>query len=217
MALRGEVQDIGEAMRLALALVVSGDADLLEIVGLSMRVSLTATALACLIGLPLGAFLAIARFPRPGRGAGAGQCADGPAARSSWACWSTCCSRAPARWAFFGLLFTPTAMVIAQTILIAPIVAALSRQVLRTCTRSTASSCARSARPGRDVPDAALGRPLRAADRGAGRLRPGGGRGRRGDDRRRQHRQLYAGDDHGDRARDLQGRAARWRWRSGWS
>ncbi|MCI0584310.1 MAG: ABC transporter permease, partial [Chloroflexi bacterium] len=61
------MQDFGQAFRLALQLVASADADLLEIIGLSLRVSLTAMAVACVVGLPLGALLAISRFP--GRGA----------------------------------------------------------------------------------------------------------------------------------------------------
>src|SRR6056297_4177404 len=56
------LQSLGDALGLALALVLSGDGDLLEIVGLSLRVSLTATIVACLIGLPIGALVAIGRF-----------------------------------------------------------------------------------------------------------------------------------------------------------
>src|SRR3546814_13885327 len=43
--------------------MLSGDADLLEIIGLSRRVTFTAVALSCLLGLPLGALLAVGRFP----------------------------------------------------------------------------------------------------------------------------------------------------------
>ena len=50
----------------AFALLISFDADFLEIVGLSLRVSLSAVAIACLIGFPLGAAVALYRFP--GRG-----------------------------------------------------------------------------------------------------------------------------------------------------
>ena len=56
------MQGIGDAFGLALGLVLSGDPDLAEIVGLSLRVSLTATVLALLIGLPVGALVAISRF-----------------------------------------------------------------------------------------------------------------------------------------------------------
>ena len=57
------MQSIGEAFALALHLLVALDADLLEIVGLSLYVSLSATLIACFLGLPFGAFLAVARSP----------------------------------------------------------------------------------------------------------------------------------------------------------
>jgi tungstate transport system permease protein len=57
------MQDFAGALWSALALILSGDRDLWEIILLSLRVSLTATALAALIGLPLGAVLATSRFP----------------------------------------------------------------------------------------------------------------------------------------------------------
>src|SRR3546814_366146 len=53
------MQDFGAAFAEAFALMLSGDADLLEIIGLSLRVTLSAVALACLLGLPLGALLAV--------------------------------------------------------------------------------------------------------------------------------------------------------------
>ena len=56
------MQDFGEAFRLAFALVFSADADLLEIIGLSLRVSLTAVLISCVIALPLGAVVAMGRF-----------------------------------------------------------------------------------------------------------------------------------------------------------
>ncbi|HUS97934.1 MAG TPA: ABC transporter permease, partial [Hyphomicrobiaceae bacterium] len=56
------MQDIGEAFRLAVSLVLALDADLLEIIGLSLMVSLTAMLVSCLVGLPLGAVLAVFRF-----------------------------------------------------------------------------------------------------------------------------------------------------------
>ncbi|MDX1425215.1 MAG: hypothetical protein R3322_18845, partial [Kiloniellales bacterium] len=59
----GEImQDFGEAFRVAMQLVASGNADLVEIIGLSLRVSLSAMVVSCLIGFPLGAILAISRF-----------------------------------------------------------------------------------------------------------------------------------------------------------
>ncbi|MEM8624226.1 MAG: ABC transporter permease, partial [Pseudomonadota bacterium] len=61
------MQDFGAAFALAFELIASFDADLTEIVGLSLEVSLAATLIACVIGMPLGALLAIARVR--GRGA----------------------------------------------------------------------------------------------------------------------------------------------------
>jgi tungstate transport system permease protein len=56
------MQDFGEAFGLAFSLVLSGDADLLEIIGLSLQVSLTGVAASCVIGLPVGAGVATLRF-----------------------------------------------------------------------------------------------------------------------------------------------------------
>ncbi|MFW2543905.1 ABC transporter permease [Primorskyibacter sp. 2E107] len=123
------MQDLGDAFGLAISLVATGDGDLVEIVGLSLRVSLTATALACLIGLPLGALMAIARF----RGRGLllilmNALMGLPPVVVGLMVYLHLSRSGPL--GFLGLLYTPTAMIIAQTILITPIVAALSRQVL---------------------------------------------------------------------------------------
>jgi tungstate transport system permease protein len=123
------LQDFGEAFGLALALIASADADLVEIVVLSLRVSLTATALACLIGVPLGALLAVARFP--GRGAVVvlvNALMGLPPVVVGLIVYLHLSRSGPL--GFLGLLYTPTAMIVAQTILIAPIVAALARQTL---------------------------------------------------------------------------------------
>ncbi|WP_152462771.1 ABC transporter permease [Roseivivax sp. THAF30] len=123
------MQNMTEATWLALQLVLSGDADLLEIVALSLQVSLSATFLACLIGLPLGALVAISRFP--GRGAVLvvmNALMGLPPVVVGLIVYLHLSRSGPL--GFLGLLYTPTAMIIAQTILIAPIVAALSRQVL---------------------------------------------------------------------------------------
>jgi tungstate transport system permease protein len=60
------VQDLASAFTTAFGLILSLDPAVLAIVALSLRVSLSALLLAALIGLPLGALLAVARFP--GRG-----------------------------------------------------------------------------------------------------------------------------------------------------
>ncbi|MCF7699989.1 ABC transporter permease [Loktanella sp. M215] len=123
------MHNISEAFSLAIALVLSGDGDLLHIVLLSLRVSLTATALACLIGLPVGALVAIARF----RGRSAvlivmNALMGLPPVVVGLLVYLQLSRSGPL--GFLGLLYTPTAMIIAQTILITPIIAALSRQVL---------------------------------------------------------------------------------------
>jgi len=123
------LQSLGDALGLAFALVLSGDSDLLEIVGLSLQVSLTATTIACMIGLPIGALVAIGRF----RGRGAvlivmNALMGLPPVVVGLLVYLHLSRSGPL--GFLGLLYTPTAMIIAQTILIAPIVAALSRQVL---------------------------------------------------------------------------------------
>ncbi|SFP15448.1 ABC transporter permease [Tranquillimonas alkanivorans] len=123
------MQAIGQALALALSLVLSGDGDLLEIVGLSLRVSLSATLVACALGLPLGALLAISRFP--GRNAAlivVNALMGLPPVVVGLIVYLHLSRAGPL--GFLGLLYTPTAMIIAQTILITPIVAALSRQVL---------------------------------------------------------------------------------------
>lgn len=123
------MQDIGEALTVALALVFSGNADLVEIVLLSLYVSLSATFLSCLFGVPLGALLATTRFP------GRRICIvivnalmGLPPVVVGLIVYLYLSRSGPL--GFLGLLYTPTAMIIAQTILIAPIVIALTRQVL---------------------------------------------------------------------------------------
>ena len=56
----------GESLYRAFSLIISADAALLEVFWLSVKVSLTALLIACAVGLPLGAFLAVQRFS--GRG-----------------------------------------------------------------------------------------------------------------------------------------------------
>lgn len=123
------MQDYGNALSLALQLLVSGDPELLEIIALSLRVSLTAMAVACLIGLPVGALLAITRFP--GRTAALvvmNALMGLPPVVVGLMVYLALSNAGPFGW--LQLLYTPSAMIIAQTLLITPIVAALSRQVL---------------------------------------------------------------------------------------
>ncbi len=121
--------DILDTFAEAFRLVWRLDADLVEIVGLSLRVSLSAVALASLIGLPLGAALATRRFP--GRGVliiGANALMGLPPVVAGLAVYLMLSRAGPL--GPLGLLYTPTAMIIAQTVLITPIVTALTRQVV---------------------------------------------------------------------------------------
>jgi tungstate transport system permease protein len=113
----------------ALQLVLAGDPALLVIVRLSLLVSLSAVALAALIGLPLGALVALTRFP--GREAvivTLNALMGLPPVVVGLAVYLLLSRSGPL--GSWGLLFTPKAMVIAQTILIAPIIAALARQTI---------------------------------------------------------------------------------------
>lgn len=123
------MSDLSQAIWLAVQLVISGDPDLGEIVGLSLLVSLTALLLSCLVGLPLGAATAIARFP--GRGALIvllNALMGLPPVVVGLSVYLMLSNAGPLGW--LRLLYTPTAMIIAQCILVTPIIAALSRQVI---------------------------------------------------------------------------------------
>lgn len=123
------MQDLGEALRIAFGLVLSGDTSLAEIVFLSLRVSLSAMVVACFIGLPLGAFLAVARFPGRNPALIVLNALMGlPPVVVGLLVYLHLSRAGPL--GFLGLLYTPTAMIVAQSILITPIVAALSRQVI---------------------------------------------------------------------------------------
>ena len=113
----------------ALQLILSGDPTLLATVRLSLYVTLTATAIAAFVGLPVGAAVALTRFP--GRDAVIvllNAMMGLPPVVIGLALFLLLSRSGPL--GSLGLLFTPTAMVIAQAILIAPIIAALSRQVI---------------------------------------------------------------------------------------
>ena len=120
---------ISQSLALALSMVAHLDARLTQIVGLSIAVSLTSTLCSAVIGLPLGAAIAIARFPGRNPVIVMLNAAMGLPPVVVGLLVYLLLSRAGPLGAF-GLLFTPTAMVIAQTILIVPIVAALTRQVV---------------------------------------------------------------------------------------
>lgn len=120
---------LGLAFTQAFSLIGGADPALWEIVGLSLRVSLTAVGLAAVIGLPVGAALAVARFP--GRRAVTvilNALMGLPPVIAGLLIYLLLSRAGPL--GELGLLFTPTAMVIAQTVLVAPIIAALARQAV---------------------------------------------------------------------------------------
>lgn len=113
----------------ALQLVLSGDPALLAIVRLSLAVSLSAVACAALLGIPLGALIALTRFP--GRGAViviVNAMMGLPPVMVGLALYLVLSRSGPL--GSWGLLFTPWAMAAAQTVLVLPIIAALSRQTI---------------------------------------------------------------------------------------
>lgn len=113
----------------AFDLLFQGDPDLWAIVRLSLYVSLSAVLAAALIGLPLGAFLALTRFP--GREVAVvilNAMMGLPPVVVGLAVYLMLSRSGPL--GAWGILFTPQAMIVAQAILIAPIIAALARQTL---------------------------------------------------------------------------------------
>jgi tungstate transport system permease protein len=113
----------------ALQLVLSGDRTLFSIVALSLTVTLSAVFFAALIGIPLGAWLALVRFPgREGLTVVLNALMGLPPVVVGLAVYLLLSRSGPL--GELGLLFTPAAMVSAQTILVAPIIAALTRQTV---------------------------------------------------------------------------------------
>jgi tungstate transport system permease protein len=113
----------------ALDLILSGDATLFAIVRLSLFVTLSATFLAGVIGLPLGAVIALTRFPgRDGIVISLNGLMGLPPVVVGLLVFLLLSRSGPL--GAFGLLFTAKAMIIAQAVLITPIIAALGRQVI---------------------------------------------------------------------------------------
>ena len=125
------MNDLWAAVGAAFSMILGFDADLAEIVGLSLRVSLMAVAIATVIGLPLGAALALYRF----RGRGGviilvNALMGLPPVVVGLLVYLMLSRSGP--FGVFGLLFTPGAMIAAQVLLVTPIIAALSRQLIET-------------------------------------------------------------------------------------
>lgn len=121
--------ELAQAVVHALRLIAGGEERLFEIVALSLEVSLAAVVIAALIGLPLGALIAVERF----RGRQVvivllNALMGLPPVVVGLVVYLLLSRAGPL--GSLGLLFTPAAMVIAQAILVTPIIAALSRQTL---------------------------------------------------------------------------------------
>ncbi len=121
--------DFATAFAEAFALVFAGDAALVQIVGLSLWVSGCAVLISCLLGLPLGAALAMTRFTGRRALVVAMSALMGlPPVVVGLTLYLMLSQSGP--FAVFELLYTPTAMIIAQVVLVTPIVTTLTRQVI---------------------------------------------------------------------------------------
>jgi len=121
--------EFSSALRTAGELIISLDPELVEIVFLSLKISLTAVVLAAIIGLPLGAAVALFRFPGRGLLAALLNAFMGlPPVVVGLVVYLLLSRSGPL--GPLGLLFTPAAMIIAQCLLVTPIIAALTRQTV---------------------------------------------------------------------------------------
>lgn len=113
----------------ALTLILSGDPGLYRIIALSLVVSLSAVFCAAVIGIPLGALIALTRFRgRDGAIVVLNALMGLPPVVVGLAVYLALSRSGPL--GSFGILFTPQAMIIAQTVLVTPIIAALTRQTV---------------------------------------------------------------------------------------
>ncbi|QJR13599.1 ABC transporter permease [Usitatibacter palustris] len=121
------MSEILASIGLALRLIGGGDPGLWAIVALSLEVSLAAAVLACVVGLPLGGLIAVRPFP--GRRAvivSLNALLGLPSVVVGLVVYLLLSRAGPM--GSLGILFTPTAIIVAQTLLVLPIVAAMARQ-----------------------------------------------------------------------------------------
>lgn len=121
--------DLGESLRMAVGLIVHLNPDMVQIIVLTFEVNVLAAVIGCAIAFPLGAAVAVLRFP--GRGLAiallnAGMSLSGVVI--GLVVYLILSRSGPL--GGWGLLFSPTAMVIAQVVMIVPIVAALTCQIV---------------------------------------------------------------------------------------
>ncbi len=123
------MNEFSSAVGSAVSMIMTLDADLVEIVLLSLQVSLSAVAIASLVALPLGALIALQAFPgRRGVVILLNALMGLPPVVVGLMVYLLLSRAGPL--GPLGLLFTPTAMVIAQSIIVLPIIAALARQTI---------------------------------------------------------------------------------------
>jgi tungstate transport system permease protein len=121
------MHDILSSFALALRLIAGGDEELWGTVALSLEVSLASALVACALGLPLGALVAVGDFPGRRAAIVALNALLGlPSVVAGLVVYLLLSRAGPL--GSLGILFTPEAIVIAQTLLVLPIVAALARQ-----------------------------------------------------------------------------------------
>ena len=123
------MSDLALSFHVALELVIGLDADLVEIVLLSLRITLTALLIAVIVGLPLGAVIGVFQFP--GRAAVTvlfNALMGLPPVVVGLLVYLLLSRAGPL--GDYGILYTPTAMVVAQSILVIPIITALTRQTI---------------------------------------------------------------------------------------
>lgn len=123
------MQSFSDAFVQAFFLILHLDQQLLDIILLSLQVTFSAVFMACMLAFPLGAILAVGRFPgRMGLVVFVNSLMGLPPVVVGLCIYLLLSAAGPL--GFMKLLYTPFAMVIAQIVLVTPIVAALSRQVI---------------------------------------------------------------------------------------
>jgi tungstate transport system permease protein len=121
------MHDFTHSLALALRLITRGDEELARIVALSLEVSLASALLACAVAFPLGAWIAVHRFPgRRGVVVTMNALLGLPSVVVGLVVYLLLSRAGPL--GSLGILFTPGAIVVAQTLLVVPVVSALARQ-----------------------------------------------------------------------------------------
>ncbi|MEP1649867.1 MAG: ABC transporter permease [Paracoccaceae bacterium] len=124
------MNDIWAGLQAAFWLIIRGDADLIEITLRSLQVSLTALVIASAIGLPLGTWLAVRRFRNRRAAIATLNALVGlPPVVVGLIVYLLLSRSGP--FGVLGLLFTPSAMIIAQVIIITPLIASITHQAMR--------------------------------------------------------------------------------------